>query len=515
MNAKSDHLDLDVEPGDRDNLVQFELARIQELFNYAVLDTDPEPDFDDITKFATQVFETPIALICLLDESRMYFKSKTGIELVEAPRDLSFCEACVRTSQPLVIEDAHADPVFFNNPMVVGPPQIRFYAGAPLITAAGYAIGTLCIIDRTPRKFDSAKGDQLVSLARHVMRLLELRRALLHQRTTESALKASESTLRAFFESSPFMMGIVELHAEEILHVTDNPATVNFFGKDLVKVNDHFAKAITVPLSIKQLYRQSYLQSEVTGKPIHFEYEQKGEAASTWWSATVACMGESTTRKMRYSYVVQNVTDRVLTAKELQEKVRELDIANRMLEGERSHLSQANETLTTLSQTDSLTGLRNRRVFYDALLEDWNSAREQNGPLSLIIMDIDQFKSFNDTFGHLAGDKVLGIIGHTLSHVTRDQDFCARLGGEEFAILLPGTTIEDAALIAERFRLAIENQSWDIRPITASFGISSYREDMESERDMLRLADRALYHSKRNGRNRVSIYGDDGEIILI
>jgi GAF domain-containing protein len=141
-----------------------------------VLDTVPEELFDDLTELAARICEAPIALISLVDEKRQWFKSKVGTGVNETSRDFSFCAHAIRQSDLFIVPDATKDARFASNPLVTSDPRIRFYAGAPLITADGYALGTLCVIDKVPRELRPDQKQALVILARHVVSQLELRR---------------------------------------------------------------------------------------------------------------------------------------------------------------------------------------------------------------------------------------------------------------------------------------------------------------------------------------------------
>jgi len=153
-----------------------EAERLAALREYRILDTAAEQAYDDITALAAYLCEVPIAMISLVDESRQWFKSKVGLNDQETPRDVAFCAHAILRSEPMIVRDALKDPRFADSALVTRDPHIRFYAGFPLSSPEGFALGMLCAIDRRPRQLNDKQKTAMQALARQVMALLELRR---------------------------------------------------------------------------------------------------------------------------------------------------------------------------------------------------------------------------------------------------------------------------------------------------------------------------------------------------
>lgn len=181
----------------RAELPSNERKRLSVLNDYDVLDSPPEVAFDDMTRLAAQICQTPVALISLIDQDRQWFKSALGLGTPETPRDVAFCaHAILDPNNILEVRDARLDPRFSDNPLVAGAPGICFYAGAPLVSPDGFALGTLCVIDHTPRALDTDQKNALNSLSRHVMAQLELRRVRAAYRKAKEALRELEAGAR-------------------------------------------------------------------------------------------------------------------------------------------------------------------------------------------------------------------------------------------------------------------------------------------------------------------------------
>lgn len=177
-----------------------ESARLAALRQYRILDTDPEQAFDDLALLASEICDTPIALITLVDEDRQWFKAHVGIDVRETARSVSFCAHAIAGHAIFVVPDALADARFRDNPLVQEDPRIRFYAGAPLVTPEGHALGTLCVVDREPRTLTDRQAKALDALRRQVEAQLELRRNLVELQEALAARDRAEAEQAALVE---------------------------------------------------------------------------------------------------------------------------------------------------------------------------------------------------------------------------------------------------------------------------------------------------------------------------
>lgn len=167
-----------------------EAARVKALEQYQIMDTPPESVFDDLVRLAGFICGTPISLISLLNEERQWLKAQTGLpEVKSTPRDQAFCHYTIQGTGLLEVEDALTDPLFKNHDMVTGEPHIRFYAGYPLVTPEGQALGAICAIDQVPRRLNDEQREALRILAREVVAHLELRRAKIQLQEEKTKLE--------------------------------------------------------------------------------------------------------------------------------------------------------------------------------------------------------------------------------------------------------------------------------------------------------------------------------------
>jgi len=180
-----------------------EVERLEALRRYHILDTRSDSAFDDLAELASYICGTPIGLVSLVDSDRQWFKASVGLEVSEMPRDVSFCAHTILANDTLVVEDTLTDNRFADNPLVTSDPKIRFYAGAKLTTSDGHAVGSLCVIDRVPRKLTSAQKEALQALSRQVVAQMEYKRNVLEMaeviadRKQTDELKAAKQAAEA------------------------------------------------------------------------------------------------------------------------------------------------------------------------------------------------------------------------------------------------------------------------------------------------------------------------------
>lgn len=187
---------------------------------------------------------------------------------------------------------------------------------------------------------------------------------------------------------------------------------------------------------------------------------------------------------------------------ELRSLIQESASTNLRLVEQMQKVNELNHRLEVLTTTDALTGINNRRAFEHSLAQELALVERRSTPLSLVIVDVDHFKMINDTYGHAAGDKVLQSIAALLTKTARNVDVVARIGGEEFAVILPNTDETSALTIAERMRAAVANEVWLNTPLTISLGTATLSSHEDASSLFVR-ADKAMYAAKANGRNRV------------
>jgi two-component system NtrC family sensor kinase len=225
-------------------LPHYERDRLQALQRYRILDTLAEQEFDDLTQLAAHIFEVPISAVSLVDCDRQWFKSIVGLEVQETPRKVSFCaHAICQPDDLFVVPDTLADDRFADNPLVTGEPHIRFYAGTPLITPDGYALGSLCVIDRVPRQPTPAQLSALQALGRQAISQLELKLKLQDVHQTQAQLVQTEK----LSSLGQMVAGVAHEINNPINFVHGNLVHLQEYTEDLLTLLDLYAKHIPQP----------------------------------------------------------------------------------------------------------------------------------------------------------------------------------------------------------------------------------------------------------------------------
>ncbi|MDX2088778.1 MAG: diguanylate cyclase [Kofleriaceae bacterium] len=441
-----------------------ELQRLAALRRYMLLDTLPEPEFDRITSLVAQLLDMPIALMSLVDEDRQWFKSAVGFEGKETSRDTAFCAHAINDRTPLVVPDAHRDERFDDNPFVVGAPNVRFYAGAPLTTLDGFALGTLCVIDRKPRELTAQQLSLLSSMAAVVVDLVEARLGF---------------RAREMFEK-------VAALSPDAIYVLDVAARKVLYGNDKVlPLRGHDGGLADLATMESTLH-----PDDVAGVRAHF-----GELATLPDGGVVELTFRSQDEDGAYRWMRARETVFERDANGAPQQILGVAVDITELEAARARLAE-------LADTDELTGLPNKRALRTRLAQlSLEGARGRK--FAIAVADVDYFKRINDTYGHAVGDQVLAAVAAALRANTRAVDLVGRFGGEEFVVLYADVDEATAAMLAERLRLAIKAIETPVG-VTCSFGVSANNGELASNGDrVLEAADAALYRAKHAGRDRV------------
>ncbi|MBA3598246.1 MAG: diguanylate cyclase [Methylibium sp.] len=487
-----------------------ESQRLNVLHSLRLLDTEPEPAFDAVARLAGQQMGCPIGLVSLIDTDRQWFKAAQGLDVPQTPRDVAFCSHAILQDEVFVVEDATQDARFADNPLVTGAPDIRFYAGAPL-TVGGHKLGALCVIDRVARQISDEDRAVLQELSLVTSSLMEAR--LREQRLLERVLADSElpgvrvaegqagsgPRLRAtVFNAVSARMAVLDRHGG-ILET--NAAWHRFAAEAGHAGGSRFIGAhyLDVLGRLRDLGPASAtaarcgLASVLAGRSTGFELEYR------------CCRGDEPGDESLASGP-QLRSDRWFAMKitPVGDEQRRIVVSHEDI----TKHKRAQEALLRLAHTDPLTGVANRRRFFELAHHEFERAIRYKSALTVLMADIDHFKAINDCYGHAAGDVVLRSFVGVAGEALRDPDVVGRLGGEEFAVLLPQTTLGGGHALAQRIveRVAARRVASCGGPIryTVSVGVSTLDDRIVSFDDLLRAADDALYRAKGAGRNTVS-----------
>jgi len=321
-----------------------ESERLAALRRYGILDIPAEADFDDFTRLASQICGTPIATITLVDAARQWFKSNIGLEANETPRDISFCGHAIAGNEILEVPNTLEDERFRDNPLVIGDPKVRFYAGAPLTTPDGLNIGALCVLDRTPHQLTPEQREMLTLLSHQVVHLLELRLAgrrikwlneslerLVSERTEE--LRESEERFRTLAEQGSEVFWFVGLNPERILYVS--PAVERIWGLPTGRFYQDSRIWIASMHSDDQARVSHAYEAALSGQSARFEAEYRvirPDGSMRWVMDSGTPIRNADGEIIRIGGMAKDITERKEVEAQLAEFAGELRRKNEALE---------------------------------------------------------------------------------------------------------------------------------------------------------------------------------------
>lgn len=457
-----------------------EAGRLAALHALALLDSEPEKEFDALVALAADMLGCPTALLSLIDRDRLWIKASNVPIAREVDRDIAYCDHTIRQSCPLVVPDLGEDARFRNNPMVVDGGN-RFYAGTAIHVVDGggirQPIGALCVVDNSPRSLGPAGHAALAHLATVAEALIEARRvatAAIDIATTGETLVAALARNDRIFRQTEriAMIGSWRLSlpdmavewSENVYRIHGLPVGQMPAFDEALDFYPPASRALVATAIARSLETGASFDIEadfITADGRHRRVLSMGEVEQTDGSVA-ALIG-----------VFHDITER--HALEVQ--------------------------LRRSADTDALTGIANRAAFDRELEQAMGRARVRRTPLLLALVDLDGFKAINDTLGHGAGDEVLRMTGAALSQPWLRGCTGARIGGDEFALI-----VENPVLAADPGGLRERIEDLLLLPVEASgltmtsagsVGLATFDDDCHALRDLLHRADADLYTAKR------------------
>jgi len=432
-------------------MISREQLRIQKLHSLGLLDSEPEDFFDTITRVASVILDTPISLISLVDEHRQWFKSKHGIDAAETARDISFCTHAVESDEQLIVENALNDARFAQNPLVVNTPNIRFYAGIPIRSLDGYALGTLCVIDNEPKTPTAKELAALKDLAHLATRELQFRERMLE---AKRSIQSSESKFKTLFENAAIGISMIKPNGSW-LEVNEELCRIVGYSKQALSTltfqDITFHEDLSTDLNL--------LDQLVAGKLDRYQLEKryvKQSGEPVWVELTVT---KQLTANGELDYFVAIVKD-IQSAKEteaalaLLRKTLEEKVSQRTAE-----LKQANKSMLAAYQEKIASEqlLQNAELELRTILDNANDA--------YVCMDADGVvKAWNKQAEHIFGWADEEAIGRKLDKliIPNELQQAHQAGMRRFALEkqsdMMGKRIELEGMRKDGVRIPIELQ---------------------------------------------------------
>lgn len=440
-----------------------ENERLQTLTAYGLSSDRPLPSLDPVVQIASRMFGMPVAAINMIGSDHVFFAASTGVGEVDMSRDVSFCAHAITQNDVMVVHDSHLDDRFHDNPLVIGPANLRFYAGVPLLSPQGQALGALCVIDGQPREFSNEDCERLRELAKMAVDRLELRRI-------EMSLERTRPSFEEFARNSP--TAVIWFDAQRRI-VAWNQAAASLHGYELIE-GSRMLVDMLIPererMVVQGLINKAVIKGTFDGLSIpDMVYGLRKDGTEFQLGLSLFCWQEQ--GQLIFNAHLQNISAKKLEQAEL----------NR------------------LANTDLLTGLANRTRFYQEL----ERLLELGTPVAVFMIDLDGFKDVNDTLGHLVGDRILCEVARRLESVIGPSRLASRIGGDEFAVLLhKASELTQAQCIAQSI---IDSLSTSIIidqhtiHLTASCGVATAPEQAKEALELISNADLALFQAKQLG----------------
>ncbi|MBZ8132191.1 bifunctional diguanylate cyclase/phosphodiesterase [Afifella sp. IM 167] len=449
-----------------------EHERLQEVLKYQFADGGANSALNRICQLAQRLFGVPITLVTLLSEDEQTFIAKCGIDLDRTARADAICNWTIERDDVLAVPDTRADPRFADNPYVTGETGLRFYAGAPLSLRPGLALGSLCLLDTQPREFSPENCQTLAALAALATNELQRLRTIIdlkwQTRILSQATRLSKVGSWAFDPATKRMTWSAEMYR---IHELDPAVTPTIALSEAFWEEDEREQIRT---ALGDLIRQ--------GKQFDREIAITTASGRKRW---IRCLGEAEQ--------IDGTIERILGC--VQDITEEHDYQ---------------DNLERIAFRDRLTGLSNRSHFLERLAGATSRCDTEDRQMGIVILSLDDFKNFNETLGHDAGDRLLQAMGARLAEAARPQDLVARLGDDEFGLILPDIEGPEelraiGAGLLERLRPAFEIDARSFS-VTAGAGAAVYPGDERDADGLMRAASLALMRAKRAGRNQMAMF---------
>lgn len=460
-----------------------EVDRLAAVAELEILATPREPSFDALVELAVEMLGMKIGLISIIGQEHQWFKASCGLDLVQTPRSHAFCNHTIAGDDLLVVEDALLDERFQNNPLVLGEPFIRFYAGIPLSIRPGCAVGSLCVIDDKPRRLSSKAVCTLRRIA-DVAKML-----LLGHMNARSMAKAAEE-LRCRNAEIRLQKELLELQ-KRVVDAGSELANMGTWEINIPTGQYTWSDSMYSLHGVPKDY-------PLTTESIHRLYPEHERLRLE------AMIADATRSNGEFQFEGQmNTADGKAKVIRLLSRVEVADGVPVRRYGWKQDITEeyaARKKLIDLAERDPLTGLLNRNRFKEYVAERLSEGRNP----SVVLFDLDGFKDINDSYGHAIGDAFLVEISKRLNRLPIGSVVAARLGGDEFALCVPGVDRFEMAILAEWLCAEIRRPwLWEARSfeLTTSVGIAQFESGMQNPDDLIRYADLALYAAKQSGRN--------------